>query len=61
MDNFFGLGSANAFYDKRRHVNLVYYTMMMLRLTKRDSSFLMNLKQILSSGFDKEHESKYDM
>ena len=53
MDNFFGLGSANAFYDKRRHVNLVYYTMMMLRLTKRDSFFLMNLKQILSSGYDK--------
>jgi hypothetical protein len=54
MDNFFGLGSANAFYDKRRHINLVYYTMMMLRLTKRDSYFLMNLKQILSSGFDKD-------
>ena len=54
MDNFFGLGTASTAYDKRRHVNLVYYTMMMLRLTKRDSSFLMNLKQILSSGFDKD-------
>lgn len=57
MDNFFGLGSANAFYDKRRHVNLVYYTMMMLRFTKKDNSFMMNLKQILSSGYDKNTKS----
>ena len=54
MDNFFGLGTASASYDKRRHVNLVYYTMMMLRLTKKNNTFMMNLKQILSSGYDKE-------
>ena len=53
MDNFFGLGTANVSYDKRRHVNLVYYTMMMLRLTKKENSFMMSLQQILSSGFDK--------
>ena len=53
MDNFFGLGTANAFYDKRRHVNLVFYTMMMLRLMKKDNSFIVQLKQILSSGYDK--------
>ena len=53
MDNFFGLGTASASYDKRRHVNLVYYTMIMLRFTKKDNSFMMNLKQILSSGYDK--------
>lgn len=53
MDNFFGLGTASEAYDKRRHVNLVYYTMMMLRLTKKENSFMMNLKQILSSGYDK--------
>lgn len=54
MDNFFGIGTASASYDKRRHVNLVYYTMMMLRLTIKDNTFMMNLKQILSSGYDKE-------
>ena len=53
MDNFFGLGTANAFYDKRRHVNLVFYTMMMLRLMKKENSFMVQLKQILSSGYDK--------
>jgi hypothetical protein len=57
MDNFFGLGTANSAYDKRRHVNLVYYTMMMLRFTKKDNSFMMNLKQILSSGYDKNTKS----
>jgi hypothetical protein len=57
MDNFFGLGTANSAYDKRRHVNLVNYTMMMLRFTKKDNSFMMNLKQILSSGYDKNTKS----
>ena len=57
MDNFFGLGTANSAYDKRRHVNLVYYTIMMLRFTKKDNSFMMNLKQILSSGYDKNTKS----
>ena len=53
MDNFFGLGTASAFYDKRRHVSLVFYTMMMLRLMKKENSFMVQLKQILSSGYDK--------
>lgn len=57
MENFFGIGSADTFYDKRRHVNVVYYTMMMLRRTKKDSTFMMNLKRILSSGYDKETKS----
>lgn len=57
MDNFFGLGTASSAYDKRRHINLVYYTMMMLRFTKKDNSFMMNLKQILSSGYDKNTKS----
>ena len=43
MDNFFGLGTANAFYDKRRHVNLVFYTMMMLRLMKKDKHSMIAL------------------
>ena len=53
MDNFFGHGTASSIYDKRRHINIVYYTMMMLRLTKKENSFLMTLRQILSSGYDK--------
>ncbi len=28
MENFFGLGLANSFYDKRRHVNVVFMIMM---------------------------------
>lgn len=53
MSNFFGLGTASSDYDKRRHINLVYYTMIMLRFTKGGNDFLMSLQQILSSGYDK--------
>jgi len=53
-NNFFGIGTANAFYDKRRHVNLVFYTMIMLRFLKKDHSFLMRYKEIGTSGYDKE-------
>ncbi len=59
MDNFFGHGTASAAYDKRRHVNLVYYTMIMLRFVKDGNSFMMKMKQILSFGYDK--ETKADM
>lgn len=59
MENFFGHGTASTAYDKRRHVNLVYYTMIMLRLIKEGNAFMMKLKQILSSGYDK--ETKADM
>lgn len=58
MENFFGHGSANAFYDSRRHINLVFYTMIMLRLTSKDSSFMMNLKHILSSGYNKRSKAE---
>lgn len=48
MNNFFGFDSADSFYDKRRHINLVYYTMMYLRLLKGDNTFMLNIKRILS-------------
>lgn len=54
MENFFGIGTCSSSYDKRRHINLVYYTMMMMRLLKKEDLFVINLKQILSSGYDKE-------
>lgn len=48
MSNFFGFDTADSFYDKRRHINLVYYSMMYLRLLNGNSSFMNNIKQILS-------------
>lgn len=48
MSNFFGFGSADSFYDKRRHINLVYYTMIYLRLLKENNTFMLNIKRILS-------------
>ena len=48
MNNFFGFDSADSFYDERRHINLVYYTMMYLRLLKGDNTFMLNIKRILS-------------
>lgn len=59
MDNFFGIGTANSFYDKRRHINVVFYTMMMLRLMKREESFTTKIRQIISSGYDR--DSRADM
>ncbi len=50
MSNFFGFDTADCFYDKRRHVNLVYYSMMYLRFLKGNGSELNTIKQILSSG-----------
>ena len=49
MNNFFGIGTGEAVYDKRRHVNLVYYSMMFLRLLKKDRNFLILIKQIMAS------------
>ena len=48
MSNFFGFDTADSFYDKRRHINLVYYSMMYLRLLNGNGSFMNNIKQILS-------------
>lgn len=48
MSNFFGYDTADSFYDKRRHINLVYYTMMYLRLLKGDNTLMLNIKRILS-------------
>lgn len=48
MSNFFGFDTADSFYDKRRHINLVYYTMMYLRLLKGDNTLMLNIKRILS-------------
>lgn len=50
MSNFFGFDTADCFYDKRRHVNLVYYSMMYLRFLKGNGSELNTVKQILSSN-----------
>ncbi len=46
--NFFGLDTADSFYDKRRHINLVYYSMMHLRLLSGNSLFISSVKRILS-------------
>ena len=46
--NFFGLDTADSFYDKRRHINLVYYSMMHLRLLSGNSLLISNVKRILS-------------
>lgn len=48
MSNFFGFDTADSFYDKRRHVNLVYHCMLHLRLLKGDNAFISSIKQILS-------------
>ncbi|MBO7200953.1 MAG: hypothetical protein J6V54_06105 [Bacteroidales bacterium] len=50
MNNFFGFDTANSFYDKRRHINLVYYSMMHLRLLSGDNSFIYDVKRIISSN-----------
>ena len=55
MNNFFGIGTGDAFYNKRRHINLVYYSMMFLRLLSKDSAFLIQVKQIMAPNRSK-HE-----
>lgn len=50
MSNFFGFDTGDNFYDKRRHINLIYYSMMHLRLLSGDNSFIQNIKQIISSN-----------
>lgn len=49
-NNFFGFDTADSFYDERRHINLVYYSMMHLRLLNGDNLFINNVKRILSSN-----------
>ena len=49
-NNFFGFDTADSFYDERRHINLVYYSMMHLRLLSGDNLFINNVKRILSSN-----------
>ncbi len=50
MSNFFGFDTADSSYDKRRHINLVYYSMMYLRLLSGNSLDMANIKRILSSN-----------
>lgn len=50
MSNFFGFDTADSSYDKRRHINLVYYSMMYLRLLSGNSLEMANIKRILSSS-----------
>jgi len=50
MSNFFGFDTADSSYDKRRHLNLVYYSMMYLRLLSGNSLDMANIKRILSSN-----------
>ena len=50
MSNFFGFDTADSSYDKRRHINLVYYSMMHLRLLSGNSLDMANIKRILSSN-----------
>lgn len=50
MSDFFGFDTADSSYDKRRHINLVYYSMMYLRLLSGNSLDMANIKRILSSN-----------
>lgn len=50
MSIFFGFDTADSSYDKRRHINLVYYSMMYLRLLSGNSLDMANIKRILSSN-----------
>lgn len=50
MSNFLGFDTADSSYDKRRHINLVYYSMMYLRLLSGNSLDMANIKRILSSN-----------
>ena len=50
MSNFFGFDTADSFFDKRRHINLVYYSMMYLRFLSNNSYELNKIKQTLSAN-----------
>ena len=57
MNNFFGIGTSDSFYDKRRHINLVYYTMVFLKTLKRENDYIMNLRRVLTPGYSKQEKA----
>lgn len=57
MKDFFGINSADSFYNKRRHVNCVFYTMMHLRLMKNDKNEISRILKIAKSNGDCEDKA----
>lgn len=56
MDNFFGIGTADSFYDKRRHINMIFMEFMSYHLFA-DSSFGARIISLLKSGKSEEERA----
>ena len=53
MDNFFGIGTNSSFYDKRRHINLIYQEFVHFKLLVHDNrSLAMQVKQVLATDLN---------
>lgn len=46
-ETFFGYGSAESFYDKRRHINVIFQLLMMYKLKAIPSVIIPQLQQAL--------------
>lgn len=46
-DNFFGVGLASSFYDKRRHINTIYNIFMHYRMIAKGQNFINQLAPIV--------------
>ena len=57
MDNFFGIGLANSFYNKRRHVNVIFMIIMDY-LFYANPGFAERLVSLLKSGCSEPYRTR---